>query len=394
MRGDSLLWAWQVLDVPEGSGMEDCRRAYRKLILANHPDLQGRASPSDIRLSEERTKDLNRAWSIVTEYFRGGNETATRTAAPVVVPLTKRRLRKSGVWVLKASLLSFAFAAIPLGFWLVGARDHQRTSFLSLRSASAQEEHLQYGGRVADAVRPLPEPQSPLRQVQQSQAQDSSDTDALLDAAYKGDVDRVRGLVSAGVDPNRPNWAGVYALSMLAGVLNNSEREGSTPYLAAIEFLLLRGASPAALRSAMFNACNNAEVLGLLMNAGAPATAKNRDGNTVLHLSQAADVVDKLVARGADVNALNNEGLTPLDTAERRGAQWMVRPLLRFHAHRSPRPLDRIAKLRRAHEIGLVEFVGVNPRTGLPTHPRAIKAPLSVEKGHFAGTPDLGSLVH
>lgn len=44
--------------------------------------------------------------------------------------------------------------------------------------------------------------------------------------------------------------------------------------------------------------------------------AKNKDGNTPLHLCNDPKIARLLINAGADVNALNNEGQTPLHTCK------------------------------------------------------------------------------
>ena len=59
--------------------------------------------------------------------------------------------------------------------------------------------------------------------------------------------------------------------------------------------------------------CRNANVARLLIDAGADVNAKDVDGMTPLHVCQNADVAKLLIDAGADVNAKNNDGNTPLD---------------------------------------------------------------------------------
>jgi len=74
-------------------------------------------------------------------------------------------------------------------------------------------------------------------------------------------------------------------------------------------------------------------VAELLITKGADVNAKNKDGITPLHLAAAfgeKDVAEKLLARKAEVNARDNDGGTPLHYAVAQGREDVAR-LLRQH---------------------------------------------------------------
>jgi DnaJ like chaperone protein len=54
-----------VLGIARGTGVEDARKAWRKLVQENHPDvLTGRGMPEEfVRIANERLKVINRAWT-------------------------------------------------------------------------------------------------------------------------------------------------------------------------------------------------------------------------------------------------------------------------------------------------------------------------------------------
>jgi ankyrin repeat protein len=66
--------------------------------------------------------------------------------------------------------------------------------------------------------------------------------------------------------------------------------------------------------------CRNIESVQELFKAGADLFTVDEDGNTLLHLAfRSAPITQFLIEQKADVNAVNNEGRTPLMIAAVRG---------------------------------------------------------------------------
>ena len=57
------------------------------------------------------------------------------------------------------------------------------------------------------------------------------------------------------------------------------------------------------------------DTIGLLIAKGADVNAKNNQGETPLHGVKRTDIAELLIPKGAQVNAKNNSGMTPLDIA-------------------------------------------------------------------------------
>lgn len=61
---------YQVLGVPDSAGAEQIRRAHRQLARVLHPDRQGGASPAEQSLAERRMREINAAWTVLSDPSR------------------------------------------------------------------------------------------------------------------------------------------------------------------------------------------------------------------------------------------------------------------------------------------------------------------------------------
>ena len=89
------------------------------------------------------------------------------------------------------------------------------------------------------------------------------------------------------------------------------------PLIAVVTFLVLAVSAYAANDSLLFKARDKAEIEALLAK-GADINARNNEGDTMLLLAASSgkkDIVEWLLAKGADTNAQSDYPGTPLDTA-------------------------------------------------------------------------------
>ena len=129
----------------------------------------------------------------------------------------------------------------------------------------------------------------------------------LMTAAIEGNTDVIRLLLEAGADPNQPTNSTTTALAAAAGSGNAT----------AVELLLAHGADPCAVipSSGVFHE--------------PPLLCAIRS-------SESAPIVARLIEAGADVNAPDDEGMTPLRAATETGRADLVALLLRHGVRHAP----------------------------------------------------------
>ena len=105
--------------------------------------------------------------------------------------------------------------------------------------------------------------------------------------------------------------------------------------------LISDGIEKTALHSAV--QVGHKEITELLIDNGANVNAKNRIGETPLHQAVSREVVELLIANKAKVNTLSRLGATPLDTAILR-KQPEITDLLRKHGGKTKKELEAEGK--------------------------------------------------
>lgn len=181
------------------------------------------------------------------------------------------------------------------------------------------------------------------------------DTVAMPNPIGRGTVDSlslVKALLDRGADPN------ARATKAVPGIFTFLNTTGATPLLLAaqavdvplLRLLIDRGADPKAAtasgttplmaaagigydegRHTWWTEAASREAVQLLASLGSDVNAVDQAGNTALHgaaLTGANSVVRFLVERGARLDAVNDQGMTPLTVAEgiHLGALYKVRP--------------------------------------------------------------------
>ncbi|KAL5216240.1 hypothetical protein ABZP36_007641 [Zizania latifolia] len=176
-------------------------------------------------------------------------------------------------------------------------------------------------------------------------------------AAYHGDIFRLKGLISAGADPSKSDYDGRTALHIAAlrgyediarfliqrgANVNSIDRFGNSPLLQAVKSghdkitsLLVEHGAVLDMEDAGGYLCRvvrdgRIDLLKRLLKFGVDPNCRNYDQRTPLHIAAAEGlhlVATTLMDSGADVQAKDRWGNTPLDEGRRCSSKPLVRVL-------------------------------------------------------------------
>ncbi|BAF14812.1 Os04g0445000, partial [Oryza sativa Japonica Group] len=176
-------------------------------------------------------------------------------------------------------------------------------------------------------------------------------------AAYHGDIFRLKSLISAGADPSKSDYDGRTALHIAAlrgyenivrfliqrgANVNSIDRFGNSPLLQAVKSghdritsLLVEHGAILNLEDAGGYLCRvvrggRIDLLKKLLRFGISPNCRNYDQRTPLHIAAAEGlhlVASTLIESGADIQAKDRWGNTPLDEGRRCSSKPLVRIL-------------------------------------------------------------------
>ena len=164
-------------------------------------------------------------------------------------------------------------------------------------------------------------------------ARDNENSNAIHYAVTKPSLENLARLLDAGVDPNVPDHWGRRPIDILS-------HYSGKDYTAAAQMLLAKGANPSMSPDSQQNGSplhvtirqNNLEMLEVLLKAGAKTEDRDRMDNATPLIDAARfsrpEIIDQLVKAGADLHARDKDGNTPLHIAAFSGNEPSVRALL------------------------------------------------------------------
>ncbi len=226
-----------------------------------------------------------------------------------------------------AAMMLYGLVLMPLGCLVIANR--------TLRALLCERHRPRLAGVALQT--PARASAAPLSEAERT-AGTPEQAAALLAAIREADVERALALVEAGADPNTaplPDDRDQRPALLLAALL---------PDMRLLRALIARGADvnrsagglTALLAATRDSLQGRAEAVMTLISNGANPLAADAEGNTALHgavLSDEPIVAAMLLDAGADLNAINRAGLTPLASAC-RAANW---PLAKFLLERGAR---------------------------------------------------------
>ncbi|GLQ32567.1 ankyrin repeat domain-containing protein [Litoribrevibacter albus] len=221
----------------------------------------------------------------------------------------------------------------------------------------------------------------------------SQERPPLHQAALMGDINKIKQLLASGANPNEPDHSEFTPIHWAAASSLGHNRE-------MIEVLVEHGANPnLTINSAKMvplQFVHNAEAAKALIDAGARLDTRDIASGTPLHNATKPDIAKVLLDHGADRNAKNGLGQTPVDKLRqalpyfnkggiydtiRQQYQDTIEVLTNYYPNQANTPVNTSTTASTSGDVWLDETPSQNPAPEAFLTPAAMAAvePLSPE---------------
>lgn len=114
---------YEVLGLDRGAGRDEIRKAYREMIKKYHPD-KFRSNPDMLKLAEEKTREINEAYTYLMEHF--GERDFTGGSDEQIFAQARQRINTGDLYGAEDLLMKVSDKSNPEWYFLNGLIYFQR----------------------------------------------------------------------------------------------------------------------------------------------------------------------------------------------------------------------------------------------------------------------------